>query len=277
MKSKKFQSVSAKYFKVPVHLFTFAFLLAVAGCAVPQVPSRVIYEDPVNFVRLEPDPFFLPEWPPSANSHPALISPGEMGDILKGFIVREHRPWLLVKILGEAPWEPAFRDEEIALLVPRLSEALAQAKPDERVTYYLSQPQTSIKREITSGGIYVKDNQLHFILGNRRIIYGIPAYGMVYDRRYPMRPTAAKGFDIRFDQTTAVVTEESSIWDQLLGWEKDEMVIDLRKLVPSPSLAFSQLPLGRVRATSDCVTSTLIALSSPVCATSEFQPVLYYL
>jgi hypothetical protein len=74
---------------------------------------------------------------------------------------------------------------------------------------------------------------------------------MVYDRRYPMRPTAAKGFDLRFDQTTAVVRQETSIWDQLLGWEKDEMVIDLRKLVPSPSLAFSQLPLGRVRATSD--------------------------
>lgn len=232
-------------------LFTFAFLLAVAGCAVPQVPSRVIYEDPVNFVRLEPDPFFLPEWPPTANSHPALISPGEIGDILKGFIVREHRPWLLAKILGEAPWEPAFRDEEIALLVPRLSEALAQAKPDERVTYYLSRPQTSIKREITSGGIYVKDNQFHFILGNRRIIYGIPAYGMVYDRRYPMRPTAAKGFDIRFDQTAVVVTQENSIWDQLLGWEKDEMVIDLRKVVPSPSLAFRQLPPSRVRAHSD--------------------------
>ncbi len=236
MKGKRSKVQSRKPRIPQFYLFTLTVLLAVSGCAVPQVPSRVIYEDPVNFVRLEPDPFFLPEWPPSANSHPAQISPREMGDILKGFMVREHRPWPLVKILGEAPWEPAFRDEEIALLVPRLSEALAQAKPDERVTYYLSQPQTSIKREITSGGVYVKDNQLHFILGNRRIIYGIPAYGMVYDRRYPMRPTAAKGFDIRFDETAAVVTQESSIWDQLLGWEKDEMVIDLRKLVPSPSL-----------------------------------------
>jgi len=213
-------------------LFTFAFLLAIAGCAVPQVPSRVIYEDPVNFVRLEPDPFFLPEWPPSANSHPALISPGEMGDILKGFMVREHRPWLLVKILGEAPWEPAFRDEEIALLVPRLSEALAQAKPDERVTYYLSQPQTSIKREITSGGLYIQEHRVHFILGNRRAIYGIPAYGMVYDRRYPMMPTAAKGFDLLFEPAEAVVKQESGVLDRMLGRAKDELVIDLRKLHP---------------------------------------------
>ncbi len=214
-----------------------ALVAALAGCAVPQVPSRVIYEDPVNFVRLEADPFVLPEWPPSANSHPAVIGPDQMARILKGFTVREHRPWLFVKIMGEAPWEPAFRDEEVALLAPRLVEALAQARPDERVTYYLSQPQTSIKREITSGGLYVKENQLHFILGNRQIIYGIPAYGMVYDRRYPMRPTAAKGFDLAFDQAAAVVKQESSIWDRLLGWEKDEMVINLRKLVPNLSVA----------------------------------------
>ena len=230
------------YFPLRVTLHASRVVIVAAllsGCAVPQVPSRVIYEDPVNFVRLEPDPFFLPEWPPSANSHPAMISPDLIAHILKGFRVREHRPWLLVKIMGEAPWEPAFREEEVALLAPKLAEALAQARPDELVTFYLSQPQTSIKREITSGGMYVKQNDLHVILGNRRIIYGIPAYGMVYDRRYPTRPTAAKGFDLIFDQSSAVVKEESSIWDRWLGLEKDEMVINLRELAPSPPLTAS--------------------------------------
>src|SRR5437867_3269377 len=226
-----------------LHLTPYALLaalvVALAACAVPQVPSRVIYEDPVNFVRLEPDPFFLPEWPPSANSHPATVGPDQLARILKGFTVREHRPWLLVMIMGEAPWEPAFRDEEVALLAPRLADALSQARPNEIVTYYLSQPQTSIKREITSGGLYVKQNDLHFILGNRRIIYGIPAYGMVYDRRYPTRPTAAKGFDLVFDPSSAVVKQESSIWDRWLGLEKDEMVINLQKLAPSPPVTAS--------------------------------------
>src|SRR5439155_13223797 len=128
---------------------------------------------------------------------------------------------------------PAFRDEEVALLAPRLADALSQARPNEIVTYYLSQPQTSIKREITSGGLYVKQNDLHFILGNRRIIYGIPAYGMVYDRRYPTRPTAAKGFDLVFDPSSAVVKQESSILDRWLGLEKDEMVINLQQIAPS--------------------------------------------
>ena len=225
--------------RVARHASRFLLLVALAGCAVPQVPSRVIYEDPVSFVRLEPDPFFLPEWPPSANSHPATISPDLIARILKGFRVREHRPWLLVKIMGEAPWEPAFREEEVEVLAPRLAEALAQARPNEIVTYYLSRPLTSIKREITSGGVYLKQNELHFILGNRRIIYGIPAYGMVYDRRYPTRPTAAKGFDLVFDPSSAVVKQESSIWDRWLGLEKDEMVINLQKLAPSPPVTAS--------------------------------------
>jgi len=225
--------------RVTRHASRFLLLVALAGCAVPQVPSRVIYEDPVSFVRLEPDPFFLPEWPPSANSHPATIGPDRIAHILKGFRVREHRPWLLVKIMGEAPWEPAFRDEEVEVLAPRLAEALAQARPDEIVTFYLSRPQTSKKREITSGGLYVKQNDLHFILGNRRIIYGIPAYGMVYDRRYPTRPTAAKGFDLVFDPSSAVVKQESSLLDRWLGLEKDEMVINLQKLAPSPPVTAS--------------------------------------
>lgn len=239
MKSKKFRTVDAKGFKFHFYLLTFAFLLGVAGCALPQVPSRMIYEDPVNFVRLEQDSTVLPEWPPSAHSHPLVISPEEIAGILKGFLVREHRIGVQIKIAGEASWEPAFREDEIAFLALHLSEALAQARPDERVAYYLSRPQTSLKREITSGGVYIQDQYLHFILGNRRIIYGIPAYGMVYDRRYPMMPTAAKGFDLVFAPAEAVVERESGILDYMLGRAKDETVIDLRKLPPPVPLTHS--------------------------------------
>jgi hypothetical protein len=212
-------------------LLIFALLV---GCAVPHTPSRLIYEDPTSFVRLEPDHFVLPEWLPSHHSHPFSIGPDEMAGFLKRFLVREHRIRLQVMFSGEAPREPVFRDGEIGALAPRLSEALAQAKPDELVTFYVSHPQTSIKREITSGGVYVMGYELHFILGNWRIIYGIPAYGMIYDRRYPMRPTAAKGFDLFFDPADAVVKQYTGVWDRLLGRAKDEMVIDLRKVPTQP-------------------------------------------
>jgi hypothetical protein len=205
--------------------------LFLVGCAIPQVPYRTVYEDPVNYVRLEVDDSVLPEWPPSAHTHPKAIGTEEVARLLGGISVQEHRIWLQKWLQGEAPLVPAFRTEELALLSLQIAEAFAQARPNERVTFYLSQPQTSVKRIITSGGIYLRGTELHFILGNWQIIYGIPTYGLIYDRRYPMRPTAAKGFDLFFDPGEATIPQRSSLWDTLLANTDDELVIDLTKVV----------------------------------------------
>lgn len=129
---------------------------------------------------------------------------------------------------------PAFRPEQLALLSQQIAEAFALARPDERVTFYLSQPQTSVKRVITTGGLYVHGTELHFTLGNWQIVYGIPTYGMIYDRRYPMRPTAPKGFDLFFDPSEAIITQRHSLWDTVLANTDDELVIDLTKMVSGP-------------------------------------------
>ncbi len=207
-------------------------LLFCAGCAIPVVPYRAVYEDPVNYVRLEVDDAVLPEWPPSAHAHPQAMGAEDVARILGGISVKEHRIWLQKWLQGEAPLMPAFRPEELTLLSRQIAEAFAAAKPDERVTFYLSQPQTSVKRVITTGGLYVHGTELHFILGNWQIVYGIPTYGMIYDRRYPMRPTAAKGFDLFFEPEVATIAQQHSLWDTLLANTNDELVIDLTKTSP---------------------------------------------
>ena len=214
-------------------------LLFCAGCAIPVVPYRAVYEDPVNYVRLEVDDAVLPEWPPSAHAHPQAMGAEDVARILGGISVKEHRIWLQKWLQGEAPLMPAFRSEELTLLSRQIAEAFAAAKPDERVTFYLSQPQTSVKRVITTGGLYVHGTELHFILGNWQIVYGIPTYGMIYDRRYPMRPTAAKGFDLFFEPEVATIAQQHSLWDTLLANTNDELVIDLTKTIPSPLASLS--------------------------------------
>lgn len=216
---------------------TLASAVLLLGCAIPQVPSRTIYEDPVNYVRLEEDRGYLVEWPPSHNSHPAALGPEVLRPLLHGLFIQEHRIWLQRWIAGDAPFQAAFQDQEIALLSVQLAEALAQAKPNERVTFYLSEPQASTKRVVTSGGLYVKGTELHLILGNWQIVYGIPTYGMIYDRRYPMRPTAAKGFDLFFQPHEAMRRTQSSWIDGVLANGADEVVIDLSKLPPPPAVS----------------------------------------
>jgi hypothetical protein len=220
--------------------FQLSALLLLSACAIPIVPYRTIYEDPVNYVRLERDETVLEEWPPSAHAHPKAIEAEEVSSILGGIMVKEHRIWLQRWLQGEAPLIPAFRPEELALLSQQVAEAFAAARPDERVTFYLSQPQTSVKRLITTGGLYVHDTEMHFILGNWQVVYGIPAYGMIYDRRYPMRPTAAKGFDLFFEPSEATVTKQHSLWDTLLANTTDELVIDLTKTNSVPVAALSR-------------------------------------
>ncbi len=214
-------------------------VLLFTGCAIPMVPYRAVYEDPVNYVRLEMDDAVLPEWPPSAHAHPKAMRAEDVARILGGISVKEDRIWLQRWLQGEAPLMPAFRPEELALLSQQISEAFALARPDERVTFYLSQPQTSVKRVITTGGVYVHGTELHFILGNWQVLYGIPSYGMIYDRRYPMRPTAAKGFYLFFDPGEATITQRHSLWDTLLANTNDELVIDLTKTVSGPIAALS--------------------------------------
>jgi hypothetical protein len=216
---------------------TLASAVLLLGCAIPQVPSRTIYEDPVNYVRLEEDRGYLVEWPPSHNSHPAALGPEVLRPLLQGLVIQEHRIWLQRWIAGDAPYQAAFQDQEIAILSVQLAEALAQAKPNERVTFYLSEPQASTKRVVTSGGLYMKGTELHLILGNWQIVYGIPTYGMIYDRRYPMRPTAAKGFDLFFQPHEAMRRTESSWIDGILANGADEVVIDLSKLPPPPAVS----------------------------------------
>jgi hypothetical protein len=220
-------------------------LLGMFGCAIPHVPSRIVYEDPVNYVRLEEDRKVLPEWPQSHFSHPATVSKGVLRAVLSGLKVQEHRVALLRWLQGEAPVEPVFTDDEVALLSSEMADALALAHYNERVTFYLSEPLTFARRTITSGGLYVQGTELHLLLGNWRIIYGIPAYGMIYDRRYPMRPTVAKGFDLFFEPADAVIPQQSSVLDDILANAKDELVIDISKItiqertpVPVPSHVF---------------------------------------
>jgi hypothetical protein len=226
-------------------LLTLYSVLSV-GCAAPHVPSRIIYEDPVNFVRLEEDSEVLEEWLPSHHSHPFMIEPEKLRTILSGLKVQEH--WIALQrwMRGESPLVPAFTDEELTLLSVRISEALAEAKDNERVTFYLSQPQTFARRIITTGGLYIHGTELHVILGNWRIIYGIPAYGMIYDRRYPMRPTAAKGFDLIFEPSHAIIPAKSSLLDGILANAKDELIIDLTKLdPPDPEVSLIRSCLNR--------------------------------
>lgn len=204
----------------------------IVGCAPPMIYSHLVYENPTAFVRLEPSPWVDQDDPSTWNAHPATISRHQLQEALRGLRVREHRAGLILWIRGIADEQPAFRDGEIDLLTSRVQEGLALAVPQEIVTFYLSHPVNSTRREVTSGGVFVIDGQLHLILSNHRTIYGIPSAGLIYDRRYPLFSLAPLSVDILFALPDPIIPKKKEgLWEAILGDERGgEIILDLEKL-----------------------------------------------
>lgn len=112
------------------------------------------------------------------------VAPGRHGDVHHAHAVAFGSR----TVRGEAVRRRVFREDEIVLLAPALSHALAQAKPDELVFFHLGRPgsgggekgttplQTgmpgvALGRPITGGGqestagwIFVRGPSLHLLL-----------------------------------------------------------------------------------------------------------------
>ena len=202
-----------------------------AGCVAPPFYSYLVYENPTSFVRLEVSPWVDPDVPQTLNEHPATMSRRQMIEALSGLRVREYRSGPIRWIRGLADPEPAFNKGEIELLVPRLLEGLGLAVPQELVTFYLSQPVNATKREVTSGGMYVRDGYLHVIISNHRTSYEIPPAGLIYDRRYPLFSLAPLDVDLLYETEETVLPKKKNFWDAIFGDEHSgEIVLDLSRL-----------------------------------------------
>jgi hypothetical protein len=203
----------------------------VTGCVAPVLHSYLVYENPTSFVRLEISPRVDPNLPRTWNAHPATLSRHQMKRALKGLQVREHRSGLIRWFLGEADPQPVFREEEVELLAPRLLEGLELAVPRELVTFYVSHPINATKREVTSGGIYVKNGSLYVIVSNYRTNYEIPPAGLIYDRRYPLFSLAPLDVDLLYETEEVVIPKEEKFWYAILGDERSgEIVLNLSRL-----------------------------------------------
>jgi hypothetical protein len=195
--------------------------------------SYLVYENPTAFVRLEFSPWVDTNLPRTWSAHPATLSRAQIYNALDGLRVRDHRAAPIRWVRGLAEVEPAFRKEEIELLIPRLLEGLELAVPQELVTFYVSHPLNATKREVTSGGLYVTEGQLHIILSNYRTVYAIPPAGLIYDRRYPLFSLGPLGVDIFYkaEGEEIVWAKEEGFFDAIFGDERSgEIVLDLSRL-----------------------------------------------
>lgn len=192
------------------------------GCASPSLaPKKVIHQSGLNTVWLEPDP------DSTANTHPASLTPNEVGTLLRGVRSWERRNVLHRLFSGPADPRRTFRDEEIAILAPPLSKALTQASPSERVYFHLSHPTDQGNEETTSGWVSVRDPILYLSLSEAHDQHGPGPDISKYARNLPNVPEASADFDVTFEPEEYLVKVTSA--GRLFASQREELQIRYRE------------------------------------------------
>lgn len=207
--------------------------LLMAGCATEPAPI-VIYEDKYDSVWIKYDP----RAKGAGHSHPVTMTPDQMAKILGGVLVAD-RSQIIGTIKGdENDWTPAFTPIQIKTLAPLLTESLRKASTRDMATFYLTIPDREHGKLITSGGLFVRNGRLYFILANFRTMPSSKIYETTYEidvRNEPLLPIARFQFAVGFRPKEAWIPNEEVRGKDGYEWYMDEskmVIIDLTRLLP---------------------------------------------
>jgi hypothetical protein len=223
-------------------------LLLVAACASKQFTTATLYDTPHAFVRLEADPA---TGQGAVHSHPVSVTPDQIAAVLHGITIDEPKTRMPIYDDMNIPrHHKAFDENTIAFLAPLLSLGLAQATPEEVITFYLSKDRSGGSREVTSGGLFVQGEELHFVLANYRsptnYMSDFGAAETTDDRLTPMRSLAPQRGRLGFEPSSAVRVRTSNVFSRMFQAQEWELIIAFKQLTPYPlnSAPSSSLPPG---------------------------------
>jgi hypothetical protein len=225
-----------------------AIVTGLSGCGWFGTSSRTVYEDSTIRVSLEADPTVRAQRSPP-NDHPVKFDSAQMIMLLKGVEV-ERAPSFLKSLVSGPTREPAFSQEEILALAPRLTEALAQASSTDRVSYTLTGRSPSPTRDVTTGRVWVQGNGFHLALDRYRLPEGgrktdIPEpYQSSYSRGRGAPQNSVPDFSVLFSPSSYMIPRQASLTAQMLASPETEVVVDYQRL-------FSDASKGRLTAVAD--------------------------
>jgi hypothetical protein len=223
---------------VSIILCGAALLSDFAACQHQPFPGPPIFEDQSQYVQLA-----VEQSVGGGHSHPASITVKEMSAVLSG--VRIEEPTRLLRssaILNkdsEPQRHPAFSAAEIAFLAPLLVKGLESAKPEEIVTFYQIIQQPGTIDHVTSGGVFIDGEELHFLLSNYRSPTRYPpdAETMTYvdARSTPLQSIVPQETKLNFHPMSALVPSQQGFLRNPFRPKQRELVILLKALTKEPA------------------------------------------
>jgi hypothetical protein len=217
-----------------LRLINCLLLILAAACAPKQFTTATLYDTAHTFVRLEVDPA---TGQGAVHSHPVTVTPDQIAAVLHGMTIDEPKTRMPIYDDMSIPrHHRAFDDNTIAFLAPLLSLGLSQATPEEVITFYLSKDRSGGSREVTSGGLFVNGEELHFVLANYRsptnYMSDFGAAETTDDRLTPMRSMAPQRGRLAFEPASAVRVRTTNIFSRMFQAQERELIIAFGELTP---------------------------------------------
>lgn len=188
-------------------LLVAVLVLIGLGCARIPYTTSVVHEDQQVSVMLQR------EITPAGYTHPVQIAPQQVAAILRGFSLRKQQRLPLRWFAEEAPPKKIFREDELQVLVPLLTDALQKVGPEERVYFELFAPgmNPANRRDVTGGWVAVQGHLLHLTIDYFHIQQ--PAQKSdPYDYNYPTPWTLEQTYLLYFEPGRFYVTDPKTDW-----------------------------------------------------------------
>ncbi|GJL61712.1 MAG: hypothetical protein NPIRA04_03660 [Nitrospirales bacterium] len=144
--------------------FVVFIVLLLTGCTSAPIFSRLVYQDPILNVRLH-SPLYKSKEHRATNSHPITFTVEDLQSILQSLNIQREVSFLNYYVFRQdAIPQPVFPPDISKLLAPQIKTAFAKAQSEEIVVFVMNRPREDGVPVITSGGLFVKGEQLTFVL-----------------------------------------------------------------------------------------------------------------
>lgn len=208
-------------------------LSGLTACQHQPFPSPPIYEDQSQYVRLAVDHAVG-----GGHSHPASLTIKEMAAVLSGVMIEEPTRLLPSSVffdMDNTPQRhPAFSAAEIAFVAPLLTKGLESAKSEEIVVFYQITQKPGTIDLVTSGGVFIHGDELHFLLSNYRSPTRYPpdAETMSYvdGRLTPLQSIAPQEVKVDFQPISARAPSQQKLWHNPFRPKQRELVVLFKQL-----------------------------------------------
>ena len=202
-------------------------LVWTVGCANPGFIIQPVEDEPSLLVGLASSPDDSSE-DETRHDHPVEWTTGDLQAILKRLVIQEGSGLLDSSRRPQA----VFSQEDLTHLIPALQQTFNIARPSDWIVFAVwgSSEQTQ-GLEVTSGGMYLQDQQLHILLANHRERVSSEEDGIQAIRENPFHALRDVKRSLMF-YPTSYVMESGNNWI-MSGFESpvSEIILDYQALL----------------------------------------------